>query len=242
MGRRPWSPICSATVERPQPERERSWFNRREIREESGPLPRHVKAQGLDKTDPNSEFRNELRFDSEIGYRDVRRRHVFSAKPGEHHAARSHQGPAGGTIRAAVCAVGRGAQTAWRGAPRSPIRKAIPAASASPMRRPATNRSLSTFDQIHTVPEQLRTRTLAVRGFDRDGMMTGSELVDGANLEDAIERQFAHPCGLCARPFRRGRLLRRAGRAGVGFSPISAAEILAAGDGASQHICARHVA
>lgn len=51
----------------------------------------------------------------------------------------------------------------------------------------------ATFDQIDIVPKQLRTRTLAVRGFDDDGMMTGRELVEGANLEDAIERQFADP-------------------------------------------------
>jgi hypothetical protein len=51
----------------------------------------------------------------------------------------------------------------------------------------------ATFDQIDTVPEQLRTRTLAVRGFDGDGMMTGRELVECANLEDAIEHQFADP-------------------------------------------------
>jgi hypothetical protein len=50
-----------------------------------------------------------------------------------------------------------------------------------------------TFDAVDTVPEQLRTRTLAVRGFDARGMMTGWELVDGAKLEKAIERQFAEP-------------------------------------------------
>ena len=45
-----------------------------------------------------------------------------------------------------------------------------------------------TFDAVDTVPEQLRSRTLAVRGFDAGGMMTGWELVEGA-----IERQFADP-------------------------------------------------
>jgi hypothetical protein len=39
----------------------------------------------------------------------------------------------------------------------------------------------------------LRRRTLAVRGFDAEGMMTGSELIEGIWLEDAIERQFAKP-------------------------------------------------
>jgi len=50
-----------------------------------------------------------------------------------------------------------------------------------------------TFDALDTVPEQLRTRTLAVRGFDTDGMMTGWELIDGLKLEEAIGRQFADP-------------------------------------------------
>lgn len=54
-------------------------------------------------------------------------------------------------------------------------------------------RGETTFDAVDTVPEQLRTRTLAVRGFDGDGMMTGRELVEGAKLEDAIARQFAEP-------------------------------------------------
>jgi len=48
-----------------------------------------------------------------------------------------------------------------------------------------------TYDAIDEVPEQLRKRTLAVRGFDSKGMLTGYELVEGRNLEEAIERQFA---------------------------------------------------
>ncbi len=47
------------------------------------------------------------------------------------------------------------------------------------------------FDEIDTVPEQLRKRTLAVRGFDAGAMMVGSELVEGTRLEDAIDRLFA---------------------------------------------------
>jgi hypothetical protein len=50
-----------------------------------------------------------------------------------------------------------------------------------------------TFDAVDEVPEQLRTRTLAVRGFDAGGMMTGWELIDGGKLEEAIERQFTEP-------------------------------------------------
>jgi Protein of unknown function (DUF1203) len=48
-----------------------------------------------------------------------------------------------------------------------------------------------TFDAVDEVPAQLRTRTLAVRGFDTGGMMTGWELIDGGKLEEAIERLFA---------------------------------------------------
>src|ERR1041384_5107138 len=44
-----------------------------------------------------------------------------------------------------------------------------------------------TYSAIDQVPEQLRTRTLAVRSFDTDGMMVDRELTEGAKLEDAIE-------------------------------------------------------
>lgn len=50
-----------------------------------------------------------------------------------------------------------------------------------------------TFDAVDTVPDQLRRRTLALRGFDADGMMLGWELIEGVFLEEAIERQFAAP-------------------------------------------------
>jgi hypothetical protein len=50
-----------------------------------------------------------------------------------------------------------------------------------------------TFDAIDAVPDQLRRRTLAVRGFDDKAMMTGWELIEGIWLEEAIERQFAEP-------------------------------------------------
>jgi hypothetical protein len=49
-----------------------------------------------------------------------------------------------------------------------------------------------TFDAVDTVPEQLRTRTLAVRAFNADGMMIGHALVDGGELESAIDRLFAN--------------------------------------------------
>ena len=50
-----------------------------------------------------------------------------------------------------------------------------------------------TFDAVDEVPEQLRTRTLAVRAFDADSMMVACELIDGRQLIAAIERQLAAP-------------------------------------------------
>jgi hypothetical protein len=50
-----------------------------------------------------------------------------------------------------------------------------------------------TYDEIDQVPEQLRIRQLAVRAFDADAMMIGWELIDGHELESAIERLFADP-------------------------------------------------
>ena len=50
-----------------------------------------------------------------------------------------------------------------------------------------------TFDAVDTIPDQLRNRTLAVRGFDAGGMMTGWELVEGAQVEGAIEKLFTDP-------------------------------------------------
>jgi hypothetical protein len=50
-----------------------------------------------------------------------------------------------------------------------------------------------TYDKVDEVPRQLRTRQLAARAFDNDGMMVTAELTDGAKLEDTIERLFAEP-------------------------------------------------
>ncbi len=50
-----------------------------------------------------------------------------------------------------------------------------------------------TFDAVDTIPEQLRTRQLAARAFDQDGMMVGWEVVAGAELEGAIDRLLADP-------------------------------------------------
>jgi hypothetical protein len=53
-------------------------------------------------------------------------------------------------------------------------------------------RGEETYDRIGDVPQQLRIRTLAVRAFDAQGMMVGWELVEGRDLEAAIERLFAN--------------------------------------------------
>jgi hypothetical protein len=50
-----------------------------------------------------------------------------------------------------------------------------------------------TFDAIDTVPEQLRRRTLAARAFDDGGMMVGCELVEGRDIEPALERLLDVP-------------------------------------------------
>jgi hypothetical protein len=50
-----------------------------------------------------------------------------------------------------------------------------------------------TYDAVGRVPEQLRLRKLAVRAWDADAMMVGHELVDGRELESAIDRLFANP-------------------------------------------------
>jgi hypothetical protein len=50
-----------------------------------------------------------------------------------------------------------------------------------------------TFDAVGQVPEQLRKRVLSVRAYDAGGMMTGTDLVDGRDVEGAIARLFADP-------------------------------------------------
>lgn len=54
-------------------------------------------------------------------------------------------------------------------------------------------RGEETYARVDEVPEQLRIRTLAVRAFDIEAMMVGWELVDGHQLDAAIERLFADP-------------------------------------------------
>jgi hypothetical protein len=54
-------------------------------------------------------------------------------------------------------------------------------------------KSETQFDAIDEVPAQLRFRTLAVRAFDETAMMVGWKLVEGRDLEPAIERLFGDP-------------------------------------------------
>lgn len=50
-----------------------------------------------------------------------------------------------------------------------------------------------TYDTVDEIPTQLRSRTLAVRAFDKQGMMKGFQLVEGSDLESALEKQFRTP-------------------------------------------------
>jgi hypothetical protein len=50
-----------------------------------------------------------------------------------------------------------------------------------------------TYDKVDEIPKQLRIRTLALRAFDSKGMMTGFQLVEGSDLQTAIEKQFRAP-------------------------------------------------
>jgi hypothetical protein len=47
------------------------------------------------------------------------------------------------------------------------------------------------FDATDTVPAQLRTRLLAVRAYDSDGMLREYDIVAGARVDSFIERFFA---------------------------------------------------
>ncbi len=44
---------------------------------------------------------------------------------------------------------------------------------------------------VNEVPQMLRSRTLSVRAFDRDGMLVDADLVDGKELEPVLERMLA---------------------------------------------------
>ncbi len=49
------------------------------------------------------------------------------------------------------------------------------------------------FDAVNEIPQQLRTRMLAVRAFDANAMMVRHELIDGQRVEQAIERLLDDP-------------------------------------------------
>ena len=50
-----------------------------------------------------------------------------------------------------------------------------------------------TFDAVDEVPDQLRRRILAARGYDADGMLIEADLVEGRELEGKIAQLFADP-------------------------------------------------
>jgi hypothetical protein len=138
----------------------------------------------------------------------------------EEHYEFPHYRPARRAFRAAIRSLGRRARAARRGAVRRIADSRTPGypcrisltdsragdelllvnyehhAVASPYRMRFAifvRRGEETFDAVDEVPEQLRTRTLAVRSFGADAMMRGWELVEGRALEPAIERLFADP-------------------------------------------------
>ena len=47
------------------------------------------------------------------------------------------------------------------------------------------------FDSVDSIPAQLRTRTLAVRSFDRYGMNLAHKLISGEELSKAVDELFA---------------------------------------------------
>ena len=48
-----------------------------------------------------------------------------------------------------------------------------------------------TYDKVNEIPKQFLNRKLAVRSFDRGGMMVDNKLVDGQDIEPVIEKLFA---------------------------------------------------
>ena len=46
---------------------------------------------------------------------------------------------------------------------------------------------------VDEVPEQLSRRLLSVRAFDRAGMMTDADVVEGVGLDPLVRRMFADP-------------------------------------------------
>ncbi len=50
-----------------------------------------------------------------------------------------------------------------------------------------------TYDQVNQIPEVMRVRLLSLRGFDMTGMMLDADVVEGAQVEQVIERMFSNP-------------------------------------------------
>ena len=46
----------------------------------------------------------------------------------------------------------------------------------------------STYDEVDQVPEQLRKRLLSLRAYDATGMLLNADVIEGAQLEEGIER------------------------------------------------------
>jgi len=51
--------------------------------------------------------------------------------------------------------------------------------------------AFNTYDRINEVPEVLQIRLLSLRAFDKSGIMIDADVVDGAQIQPAIERFFA---------------------------------------------------
>lgn len=51
----------------------------------------------------------------------------------------------------------------------------------------------TTYDAVDQIPEQLRRRTLSLRAWDKDDLMVGHDVVDGRQVEGAIEKLLADP-------------------------------------------------
>jgi hypothetical protein len=44
--------------------------------------------------------------------------------------------------------------------------------------------------EVGEIPELFRSRLMSVRGFDREGMLIDADVIDGGQVESAIERMF----------------------------------------------------
>jgi hypothetical protein len=51
----------------------------------------------------------------------------------------------------------------------------------------------SRYDRVNEVPEQLRSRVLSLRAFERNDMLRDADIVEGAAVEGLIERLLASP-------------------------------------------------